>query len=75
MVSLPNILGPFADQRPASTMQAMSRAPSRAQFDMVVITVTLMFIAFNVAKAWGNRYAINHPSGTIGKAAGVSVTQ
>lgn len=53
----------------------MSRAPTRAQFDMVIITVTLMLVAFNVAKAWGNRYAINHPSGTLGKAAGVSVTQ
>jgi hypothetical protein len=52
-----------------------SRAPTKAQFDMVVITVTLMLVAFNVAKAWGNRYAVNHPSGTLGKAAGVSVTQ
>jgi hypothetical protein len=52
-----------------------SRAPSRAQFDMVVITVTLMLIAFNVAKAWGNRYAISHPSGTLPKATGVAVSQ
>lgn len=42
---------------------------------MMVIGFTLMMVAFNVAKAWGNRYAINHPSGTLGKAAGVSVTQ
>ncbi len=42
---------------------------------MVVITVVLMMVAFNVAKAWGQRYAINHPVGTIPKAVGVSVTQ
>lgn len=42
---------------------------------MVVITVVLMFVAFNVAKAWGNRYAINNPTGTLAKATGVSVTQ
>ena len=52
-----------------------SRAPSRAQFDMGVITVTLMLIAANVAKAWGNRYAISHPSGTLPKATGVAVSQ
>jgi hypothetical protein len=49
--------------------------PTRRQFDMTILTVTLMFVGFQVAKAAGNRWALNHPAGSLSKAAGVAVSQ
>jgi hypothetical protein len=47
--------------------------PTKRQFDMTVISVVLLLVAFQVAKAASYRWRLENPSGSAGHAAGVAL--